>query len=51
MKINERKNLISKIIADLRLLIAESWAIDVQKRLEKALKILVENENLEGYDD
>ena len=51
MDINQRKNLIAKIIADLRLLIEESWSIDVADKLRSALRILEANDGLEGYDD
>lgn len=51
MNLNERKNLMAKIIADLQLLIAESWSVEITQPLEKALLILESNRELEGYDD
>jgi len=51
MNIDERKNLIKKIIADLELLISHCWNVDTKEKLKDALDILVINDDLEGYDD
>lgn len=40
----------AKIIADLKLLIDESWDIELIEKLRKAFNILDDNEDLEGYD-
>jgi len=51
MNINERVRLLNKIIADLELLIDESWSISITDELSKARDILENNLALEGYDD
>jgi len=50
MNINEREALKARLEADLRLLIAESWHIDVIDRLQDVLNNL-QQVRLEGYDD